>query len=206
VEVGRGRYEEAIPFLEKAIKFRPNAKNVYRVLSVAYANVGRTQEARPMLDKGTEGWPAAMKNLRWYMNMAVQKEFRDRYAEGVLKAGMPGEPSGYYKISTERKLTGAEIRKLFFGRKVTGFDPLTQKPWWIERSKDGKSTIRGSEGSDSGKSWIEDDMLCDQWDKLSEGLKDCWVVYRNPEGTPEKNDEYLGASGYYGIHPFSQVE
>jgi hypothetical protein len=36
-------------------------------------------------------------------------------------------------------------------------------------------------------------------------LKDCWVIYRNPEGTPEKNDEYLGAPGY-GIYPFSQIE
>jgi hypothetical protein len=48
-------------------------------------------------------------------------------------------------------------------------------------------------------------MLCDQWDNLYEGLKDCWVVYRNPEGTPEKNDEYLGAPGY-GLYPFSQIE
>jgi amidase len=31
------------------------------------------------------------------------------------------------------------------------------------------------------------------------------IVYRNPEGTPEKNDEYLGAPSY-GIYPFSQIE
>ena len=39
-------------------------------------------------------------------------------------------------------------------------------------------------------------MLCDQWDNLYEGLKDCWPIYRNPEGTPEKNDEYLGDPDY----------
>jgi tetratricopeptide (TPR) repeat protein len=207
VEVGRGRWEEAIPFFEKAIKYNPKAKTAYRNLSMAYANVGRTQEARAMLDRGTEGWPKAMKTLRSFMVMVLFKnpQIRERLAEGILKAGMPGEPSGYYKISTERKLTEAEIRKLFFGRKVTGFDPLTQKQWWIERTEEGKAAIRGSEGSDSGKSWIEDDMLCDQWDNLFEGLKDCYVVYRNPEWTPEKNDEYLGAS-FGGIAPFSQVE
>ena len=53
--------------------------------------------------------------------------------------------------------------------------------------------------------WIEDDMLCDQWDNFYEGLRDCWVIYRNPEGSPENKDEYLGAPGY-GIYPFSRVE
>ena len=82
---------------------------------------------------------------------------------------------------------------------------VSGKQWWIERSQDGKATVRDGDSADTGKSWIEEDMLCDQWDNLYEGLKDCWVVYRNPEGTPEKNDEYLGAPGY-GIYPFSQVE
>jgi hypothetical protein len=118
---------------------------------------------------------------------------------------MPGESSEIYKISAENRLTGEEIRELFLGRKVTGFNLATGKQWWIERSQDGKATIRDGDKSDTGKSWIEENTLCDQWDNLYERLTDCWVVYRNPEGTPEKNDEYLGAPGY-GIYPFSQVE
>jgi len=140
--------------------------------------------------------------MSWYPWKDLQVE--ERLAEGFLKAGLPGEPSGFYKISKENRLTGKQIRKLVFGRKVTGFDLRIGKQWWIERTKDGKSTIRGGDGSDSGKSWIEDDMLCDQWDNLYEGLKDCWPVYRNPEGTREKNDEYLGVT--YAIYPFSPVE
>ena len=148
-----------------------------------------------------------MKNLRYMMGIAPHKYLQasERIAEGYIKAGLPGEPSGFYKISKENRLTGKELRKLFLGRRVTGFDLGTQKQWWVERSKDGKATIRGGEGSDSGKSWIEDDMLCDQWENLYGGLKDCWPVYRNPEGTAEKNDEYLGAPGY-GVYPFSPVE
>ena len=129
----------------------------------------------------------------------------ERIAEGYLKAGMPGEPSGYYKISKENKLTGKEIRELFFGRKVTGKAFMTGKQWWVERAKDGKAIIDGGEGSDRGKSWIEDDMLCDQWNNLYDGLKDCWPIYRNPEGSPENFDEYLGVPDY-GIYPFSLVE
>ncbi|MBW2201829.1 MAG: tetratricopeptide repeat protein [Deltaproteobacteria bacterium] len=207
VEVVRGRWEEAIAFLERAIEYNPKNKSVLRALLIAYAHAGRVQEARAALDKVTEGWPATMKNLRFVMYMFPTKDLQvaERVAEYWLKAGIPGEPSGFYKISMEHKLTGKEIRKLFFGHKVTGIAFMTGKQWWVERTKDGKATIRGGDGSDTGKSWIEDDMLCDQWDKLYEGLKDCWPVYRNPEGTPEKNDEYLGVPDY-GIYPFSPVE
>lgn len=160
-----------------------------------------------MLDRGTEGWPAVINNLRYFMDMSFFKDpqIRERIAEAMLKAGMPGEPTGYYKISLESRLTGAEIRDLFFGQKVTGFNLLTHKQWWIERSEDGEAIIRGGEGSDSGKSWVEDDMLCDQWGTLFEGLKDCWPIYRNPEGAHQKNDEYLGVPGYK-IYPFSPVD
>jgi hypothetical protein len=69
----------------------------------------------------------------------------------------------------------------------------------------GGSNAAEGDKSDTGKSWIEEDMLCDQWDNFYENLRDCWVVYRNPEGTPENNDEYLGAPGY-GIYPFSLTD
>jgi adenylate cyclase len=132
-------------------------------------------------------------------------QFMERIAESYSKAGLPGEPSGFYKISADNRLTGKQIKELFFGRKVTGFTLDTGKQWWIERSLDGKAAVRDGDDADTGKSWIEEDMLCDQWDNLYESLKDCWVVYRNPEGTPENNDEYLGAPGY-GIYPFSPIE
>lgn len=193
--------------MEKAIKYNSKPTNTYRNLSVAYAHVGRTQEAQAMADKGFEKWPEAMRNLNFYMSIGFFKDpqIMELFAEGALKAGLPGEPSGYYKISKENQLTGPEIKKLFFGRKVTGFNLLTQKKWRIERSKEGKATILYGEGSDRGKSWVEDNMLCDQWDELNEGLKDCWPVFRNPEGIRENNDEYLGTPGY-GTYPFSVAE
>jgi hypothetical protein len=173
-----------------------------------YAQVGRVQEAQTMLEKRLKGWPAAMKNVRFVMSYwhLMDLQAAERLAEGYVKAGLPGEPSEFYKISAENRLTGEEIRELFFGRKVTGFKLASGKQWWVERSRDGKATIRDGDDSDTGKSWIEADMLCDRWDNLYESLKDCWVVYHNPEGTPEKNDEYLGAPGYPGPYPFSLVE
>ncbi|MHC4459142.1 MAG: hypothetical protein ACYS0I_19040 [Planctomycetota bacterium] len=190
--------------MEKSLEFSIVGDIPKQFLPIIYAQVGRVEEARAMLDDRTKGWPASMKNVRWLMSTMGFKDLQvaERFAEGLIKAGLPGEPSGFYKISKENRLTGKEIRKLFFGRKVGGSNMITGKKWRVERSKEGKATIRDGDDSDTGKSWIEEDMLCDQWD---EGLKDCWVVYRNPEGTPDNNDEYLGAPGY-GIYPFSQVE
>jgi hypothetical protein len=177
------------------------------MLSIIYANIGREQEARTMLEKATEGYSPAMKNVRFMMTNYPFKDlkFMGRIAESYIRAGLPGEPSVFYKISADNRLAGKDIKELFFGRKVTGFTLATGKQWWVERSRDGKATIRDGDKSDSGKSWIEEDMLCDQWDNLYESLRDCWVIYRNPEGTLDKNDEYLGVPGY-GIYPFSLVK
>lgn len=173
-----------------------------------YAQLGRIDEAQAIIDKSTKDWPTTMKNVTWLMSYFPFKDLHiaERIAEGYVKAGLPGDPSGIYKISAENRLAGKEINKLFIGRKVTGFTLSTGKQWWVERSEDGKAFIRDGDDADAGKSWIEDDMLCDQWDNLYEGLKDCWVVYRNPEGTPEKNDQYIGAPGGTAIYPFSPVE
>ena len=204
VNAARGRWGEAIPFLERAIKLNPKGKHILRILSIAYAQTGRIEEARKSLDEVTKGWPAAMKNLRYLMYLQTFKDPQvlARFAQGFVKAGIPGEPSDFYKISKDNKLTGNEIKKLFFGHEVTGSAFMTGEQWWVERDINGAAVIRGDKGSDRGKSWIEDDMLCDQWDNLYEGLKDCWPIYRNPEGTPEKKDEYLGVPDY-GIYPFS---
>ncbi len=193
--------------IERFVKYNPKDRFGHLMLAMLYAQVGRTEEAQAMLDTGTKGWPAAMKNVRFIMSLLNFGDIRtaERFAEGYFKAGLPGEPSGFYKISRENRLTEKEIKKLFFGRKVAGFTLSTGKQWRIERSKDGKATIRDGDRFDIGKSWIEEGLLCDQWDNLYESLRDCWVVYRNPEGTPENKDEYLGVPGY-GIYPFSPVE
>ena len=206
-EAASERWEEAVPFLERFIKYNPGGRFGYLLLTVSYANTGRDQDARAMLDKGTKGWPPTMKNVRFIMSLYPNNDLRvmERFADGYAKAGLPGEPSEFYKISAENRLTSDELKKLFFGRKVSGSNMITGKKWWIERSEDGKAAIRDGDKSDNGKSWIEEDMLCDQWDNFYESLRDCWFVYRNPEVAPDKDDEYLGVPGY-GIYPFSLVD
>jgi len=193
--------------MERYNEYNPKTGWGKLTLALVYAQTGRIQEARAIFDDVTKKQPDTMKKVRWWMTYWPFKDLQvtERFAEGFIKAGFQGEPSGVYKISAENRLTGEEIIKLFFGRKVTGFNMVSRKQWWIERDQEGKATVRDGDNTDKGKSLIEEDMLCDQWENLNDSLKDCWVVYRNPEGTSENSDEYLGAPGY-GIYPFSLVE
>ena len=132
-------------------------------------------------------------------------EVADRFADGLLKAGLPGQPSGYYKILEENRLTGEEIRELLFGRTVTWFSSSTRTQWWIKSSEDGKKVKIWGLFSDSGKSWVEDDLICRQWENILGGLKYCHHIYRNPEGTSEEKNEYLRVADF-GISPRSPVD
>ena len=160
-----------------------------------------------------------MVNLRiqMYLRPFKDKEVERRFADGLIKAGLPGEPGGYYKIYQENKLTGKAIKDLVFAQTVTGFDIVSGKQWWIKRTEDGKATYRGPKGyvkgkvadveetSDTGKSWVEGNRLYNQWANLYGGLVDCFPIYYNPEGMPEKKDEYIGVA-VYGFVPFSIVD
>ena len=145
----------------------------------------------------------------------------DRYAEGLLKAGLaPARVSGgYFPASKENQLTGEEIKSLLLGSRITGIDQDGQQ-WWVDREKNGEFTWRGSTlkdpytqkiisppavagpYSDRGKSRIEGDMICQQFQKNYWGLEFCGTVFRNPKGTNESKDEYFFCNDI-GFEPFS---
>jgi len=89
---------------------------------------------------------------------------------------------------------------LIFGRKIIGLEGL------FERSNDGNAVFRGLiSGSDKGQSWIENDLVCDQWQERYGGHKICSPVFRNPEGKRENQDEYLYITDLR-IFPFSPLD
>jgi hypothetical protein len=118
----------------------------------------------------------------------------DRLAKGLLKAGLPGETSGYYKVSAEDRLSGEEIRSLFFGRTRSGFDLAVRFPMWKDTTENGKTTMRRADrpGDTIGTSWIENNMLCERfYDIVNIGLEECGPVFRNPSGSEKMKNEYL---------------
>ena len=204
-----GQLEETVNLIERALTYNPEVRPMAVPLIAAYAHLGRKQEARALMEDLLKNWPfspipADLQNLMYGFPMK-NRQVASRLATGLLMAGMPGETSGYLKIYDENKLTGDEIRSLVFGRTVTGFDPFSGEQFWVDRARDGKVTIRGMLGSDTGRSWIEGDVLSERWNFFMEGVELSGNVYRNPDGKPEKKNEYLRLNDF-GFVTFSPVD
>ena len=181
----------------------PKNPGPLRFLAIAYAELGREQEAKEIIKPVIESGGS----LRKLMNLFPKKdpELRERIANALLEAGLPGEPGGYFKILHDKRLSDKEIKELVFGHIVEGIDSKTGKEWQINRTTDRKATYQSGESSDPGKSWIENNMLCNQWEKLYGGIKDCMPVFKNPDPRPGKKEEYL-ATTVYGFSLFSVVD
>jgi TolB-like protein/Tfp pilus assembly protein PilF len=181
-----GQFEEAAGSWEEGLRLEPEHYWTSLLLTSAYAHLGRDQEARAALENCRENnrwkWP---KDLRSAMGWPIKYSVcSDRLAEGLLKAGLPGEPGGYYKFLEENRLTGNEIRDLVSGRRM----------WienWGERWRiDCAETGELKSISDRGQWWIERELLCLQWNDRYEDYPFCGTVFRNPDGT-KGVDEYL---------------
>jgi len=147
-------------------------------------------------------------NLRIFMYYRPfkEREVADRYAEGLLKAGIREKLSNYLPAFKENQLSGEEIKKLLFGSTITGIGEDGQ-PWHVDRQKNGEFTFRGSgaTSSDMGKSRIEGDMLCSQYQKRFGGVEFCGTMFRYPAGTSDGRDEYFLCSDF-GFSTFSLMK
>jgi TolB-like protein len=201
-----GHYEEAVTFLERALKHNAKMFRCKLPLAAAYGHLGREKEARTALTEYLEILPY-MNNLRRLMLWRYRfkpSTVADRFAEGLLKAGLHGESSGYYKIDEKYRLTGEEIGEFAAGTTTTGIGPTGQ--WWVFRSKDGKAILKWvANYYYSGLWWMEGEDECYQWQDIWGGLKHCGSIFRNPEGTREMKDEYFIAYDHVTI-PFSRVD
>jgi adenylate cyclase len=217
-----GEISEAATFMEQAIRHNPEA-GLTTGLAALYALLGRDQDARAMLKalRKKQGGRRCDIGVIMFGMPFRDSAIGDRYAEGLLKAGFaPAKVSGgYFPAFKENQLTGEEIKSLLLGSRITGIDQDGQQ-WWIDRQKNGEFTWRGPAlkdpytqkiispptqtglNSDRGKSRIEGNTICHQFEKLYWGLEFCGTVFRNPKGTNERKDEYFFCNDI-GFTPFS---
>jgi tetratricopeptide (TPR) repeat protein len=203
-----GNLEEAINSCERALKHNPELHFPHKILAVSYGHLGRKKEALASYDSQLKGWPDGPPNLITMLSVFPFKtpEVYDRFAEGWNKAGLPDEPSGYYKILEQNRLSGEEIKKILVGRAITGIHPLQKIQWWHKFSEDEKKFEHWTKNwKDIGKYWLEGDLVWLQYEKLYGGVTFCYPIYRNPEGKPEEQNEYLKVSRAI-IRPFSPVD
>jgi TolB-like protein/class 3 adenylate cyclase/Flp pilus assembly protein TadD len=219
-----GETAEAATFMEQALKLHPEAGPT-TALAAFYAALGRDQDARAMVEIHRKKQGAGLPDVgaSMFSNPFRDRAIVDRYAQGLLKAGLaPARISGgYFPASKENQLTGEEIKNLLLGSKITGINRDGQQ-WRVDREKNGEFTWRGpalkdpvtqkiisaptlvGPNSDRGKSRIEGDMICHQFEKSYWGLEFCGTVFRNPKGTNESKDEYFFCNDI-GFEPFSLV-
>jgi adenylate cyclase len=85
---GKGEYDEAARWIEQALREKPSATWVYRLLTTTYANAGRLEEAKSTAAKLLEAFPGL--TVSKAMDAAPgQPDTIVRYAQGLREAGLP---------------------------------------------------------------------------------------------------------------------
>jgi hypothetical protein len=173
-------------------------------LSSVHALLGRDQEAKATLEpllkepvqaiSGPEGWELAHE---MYGSPFRDRAVGERYAEGLLRAGLPAGrlAGGMFPSYKEYQLTGDEIRRVLFERKIVGFTP-DGREGCMDRDKNGNYTSHGPLGSDRGKTRIDGDFACSQGEKGWGGMENCAAIFRHPKGTYERKNEFLSITDW----------
>jgi TolB-like protein len=199
-----GDLHKAARMTERAINHNPTIAGHYERLSAIYALLGRNQDAQAAYNKSMKEWKLGRfpANVTTVMSsfFIEDRKVADRYADGLAKAGWPGQPSQYYKIYEENRLTGEEIRSLVSGQEIT-IDEFG-RTYWIDHSEKGR--IKDLSRLREGIWWIENDILCYKLDYNPAekdlpwllGLNNCGEIYRNPDSVPGSGKQYLQVKDY----------
>jgi hypothetical protein len=125
----------------------------------------------------------------------------ERLRKGLSKAGLPDFPFG---MDAKNQLTGDEIRSLIFGHELRGRQVDPEEPYVRTTTADGVGQVSiGSSFSSTGISRIEGDLMCTLLDTNVDVT--CAAIFRNPGGTPEKQNEYDIVNPYNHLE-FSRVK
>ena len=83
------RYQEAVRFTEEAREANPKFPDIYAVLASTSGHLGNTASARTALDQLLRRMPGLTANDERLTRPFVQMVDRERFLEGLRKAGLP---------------------------------------------------------------------------------------------------------------------
>lgn len=122
------------------------------------------------------------------------KEF-DLFIDGLKKSGFEGNPSDYFKADKKNRLSGQTIKELLFGKTATCFNPAISSfaeasyRWTV--TGDFVYSCHDAAILENGKSRIEGDSICNQFEYLYDGIKVFMDVYYITEGNDGAKNRYL---------------
>jgi TolB-like protein/class 3 adenylate cyclase/cytochrome c-type biogenesis protein CcmH/NrfG len=197
-------YAQALDVLRRALAVQGSRKwtgDIRLFLAMTHAELGQLEQAREIVQRMQRLTALRFWNLSYFrLHWAHYKQI-DLLLNALRKAGMPEWPSGYEDVAGEH-LRGAAIGELlsganWFGRSLNKYELFTQKI-----GEDGKISYWKFGRSWEGEVSVEEDKLCYQIPALVMGRKFCGYVYRNPQGTPKNNNEYISVD-VFDVHHFS---
>lgn len=190
-QFGLGDFAAAAKTWEEGTARSPDQSWWFLFLASAYGHLGRLSDAKAALakaDAGFAGWGQTTVLLGSVLPYKDRADL-DRLLDGLRKAGAPELPFHLDPKAPDR-LNGDAIRKLLFGYTARG--QSADGPFEVTRAVDG--VITG--GPEKGFSVIEDGRICDIYEISG---RSCAVVYRNPAGSAEEQNEY------YYVVPWKQT-
>ncbi|HSN23089.1 MAG TPA: tetratricopeptide repeat protein, partial [Methylomicrobium sp.] len=183
-----GNLQESLQLLERAIRLNPELSgSVALSQAMIYGIQERNEEARTAYEiflKSRMSPVRGLKDIMPYFPFADPKTL-DSFAVALIKAGVPGNPTDYDRISRENLVNGQEVKSLLFGRKVTGTSWATGEQLWWEWAKNGEFKFMRGADQDTGKSWVQGDVFFLQFEKLYGGFPFGMTIFRNPDGSRE---------------------
>lgn len=183
-----GQYERAIEHLETALE---GGVEYFQTLAMTYAELERLEEARAIVKKLRDAFPAySLANVRATYTYHKRAEDLEHRLAALRKAGVPEWPFGY-QGRTEDRLDGSSIEAITYGRTWVGHDAGNRGSFIQEFDDDGNVAFKGSSSLLTGRASVEGGMLCIQFPSRNLGQKQCSYLFRNPEGTPENQNEYV---------------
>ena len=192
---GVGRFEDAVASLEKIDpQSAGHWTNFYGLILQLSADghLGRTADYAVVKEKLKQ--VLREDNQPAITGLMAQNHFpyknhtdTERLLEGLRKADVPELPTGFDPKSKDR-LSGTEIKALFFGHEIRGREVASGDPYWRKTKADGSYRATIGAKSFEGVSWIEGDILC-----IASRTRPfaCRAVYRNPAGSFDRENQYL---------------
>ena len=193
---GEGRFEDAALALQK---IDPRSREPWpkfyglQVLLSAYGHLGRRAEIaatmkslRTVLRERNEGEPDWLLTQQYFV--FEHEADIERLLAGLGKAGVSELPADV-DLRAQDRLTGAAIKSLIFGRELRGRRVAPEVADYRRfMSADGSTSVTIGSWSNTGKSWVQGDFLCNAYPR---DLTTCGAVFHNPSGTFDRNDEYF---------------
>ncbi|WP_292171733.1 adenylate/guanylate cyclase domain-containing protein [Mesorhizobium sp.] len=198
-----GQYEKSLQALSQ-VQPEERSDLGLETLAMANARLGRMAEAHDAVAAILKKIP--VQNLAGFRVVYAhhrRQQDLDHRIDALRLAGLP-ERCFDFRGRDEDRLDASAIRALADARTWVGHQ-YNGAPFVMELSANGDFAMSSQNGIIAGVFTLENNLFCTRSSATLLGRKFCAPVYRNPQGSSEKRDEYVlpdsVAVWYFSVSP-----